>query len=207
MKLRIVGAACAVSLLASCAMLSAEAPLFTVADQDSAFVLAEGLWAAKEPDCKVDAATSAPGDHSCVDWARIRRASDGSWEVSFEGESESDGPLRLIVAAAAPRGTHARAPLYVAESVNQKNGEIGYGALAPRGEGEGPVKRLAVAGVSCSVATDDYSEIDGITLTREDGKVVKCIASTQGAVREAARRAAIETLATIGDNELVFVRP
>ena len=106
MKLRIVGAACAVSLLASCAMLSAEAPLFTVADQDSAFVLAEGLWAAKEPDCKVDAATSAPGDHSCVDWARIRRASDGSWEVSFEGESESDGPLRLIVAAAAPRGTH-----------------------------------------------------------------------------------------------------
>ncbi len=207
MTLRVVGAALAASLLASCAMLSAEAPLFTVADQDPAFVLAEGLWAAKEADCTIDAAKSAPGDDTCVDWARISRAADGGWVVKFEGDSESDGPLRLIVAAAAPRGTHPRAPLYVAESVNQKNGEIGYGALVPRGEAAGPVTRLAVAGVSCSVATDDYGAIDGIALTREDGKVVKCIASTQAAVREATRRAAIETLATIGDNELVFVRP
>jgi hypothetical protein len=206
MRTRAVYVALAASALSACAMLTAEAPLFAVADQDPAFAFAEGLWAAKEPDCNVDPARSHPERESCLSWARIARAPDGAWAVTLVGEK--DGPLRLIVAAAAPRGSHPRAPLYVAETVNQKNGEIGYGALVPRGETEGPVKRLAVAGVSCDVTSGDYGEIDAITLTRDkDNKIVKCVATSQGAVREATRRTVIATLATIGDSELVFVRP
>ena len=202
---RIVCAAIAASLLSACAMLSASAPLFAVADQDPAFALAEGLWAAKEADCKVDPRSSKPERDTCLDWARISHAPDGAWIVS--GLTADEAPLRVVIAAAAPRGSHAMAPLYVAESVNQKTGEIGYGALVPRGDQTGAVKRLTVAGVSCDVATGDHGEIAAITVTREDGKVVRCIAATQDAVREATRRAVIDTLATLGESELVYVRP
>ena len=205
MLLRVVGAALAAGLLSSCAMLSANAPLFTVADQDGAFALAQGLWVAQEADCKVDPRHSRPEQKSCLDWARIARAPDGAWIVSSTG-GEDDAPLRVVIAAAAPRGSHVLSPLYVAESVNQKDGEIGYGALVPRGDLSAGVKRLAVAGVSCDVITDE-APIDGIVVTREDGKVVRCIASTQAAVREATRRAVIDSLVTFGDSELVFVRP
>jgi hypothetical protein len=55
------------------------------------------------------------------------------------------------------------------------------------------------------VVTDD-TPIEGVTVTRDGGKVLRCIARTQAAVREATRRAVIDTLGTLGDNELVFVR-
>ena len=205
MRVRVVGAALAAVLLSACAMLSAEAPLFTPVDQDPAFALAEGLWVAQESDCKINAQRSNPQQKTCLDWARITRANDGAWIVSSTG-GDDDAPLRVVIAAAAPRGSHLLAPLYVAESVNQKDGEIGYGALVPRGDLSAGVRRLAVAGVGCDVVTDE-APVDGITVTKEDGKVVHCTAKTQAAVREATRRAVIASLADLGDSELVFVRP
>lgn len=203
MRFRVIGAALAAGLLSSCSMLSADAPLFTVADQDPAFVLAEGLWVAKEADCAVDPAKSKPEQDTCLDWARITRATDGAWIVSSAGETH-DEPMHIVIAAAAPRGSHTLAPLYVAESVNEKSGEIGYGALVPRGDTSDGVRRLAIAGVSCDVV-DDEEPIAGITVTR-DGRNVRCIATTKTAVREATRRVVIASLNDFGEDELVFVR-
>lgn len=202
--LRLVSAALAAGLLSSCAMLSAEKPLFSPADQDPAFALAEGLWVAQEADCKVNPQHSRPERKSCLDWAHIARAPDGTWIVTSPDHGDDD-PIRVTIAAAAPRGTHTLAPLYVAEAVNEKSGEIDYGALVPRGDLSAGVKRLAVTGVGCDVISDD-APIDGITVERQDGKIVHCTATTQGAVREATRRAVIAGLPDLGENVLVFVR-
>lgn len=190
--------------VSACTMLTAEAPLFAPSDQDPAFTLAEGLWVARDADCKVNPARSRPTRKSCLEWVRVKRADDGAWLVSDASDAAADVERILFMAAAPATG---RAPLYVAESVNAKTGAINYGAVVARSEGEGSVTRIAATGVECAVAYGDWGEISGIDVTREDDKVVRCVARTQGAVREAVRRAVIVALPTIGTNELVFVRP
>lgn len=190
----------------ACTMLTAEAPLFAPSDQDPAFTLAEGLWVARDSDCKVNPAHSRPARKSCLEWMRVARAADGAWLVSDATDSAGGDDAEHIVFVAAAPAT-GRAPLYVAETVNARTGAINYGAVAARSDGDGPVTRIAATGIECAVATGEWGDIAGIAVTREDGKVVRCVASTKDAVREAARRAAISALPTFGTNELAFVRP
>jgi hypothetical protein len=194
--------------LSACTMLSAPAPLFSPADQDAAFALAEGLWVARSPDCKVNPARSRPERDTCLDWARVDRLPDGAWRVSSV-EKDDDDTMRILFAPAAPRTGEDRAPLYVAETVNEKNGEILYAAIVARGEtgATGPVTRIAAAGVECHVAYGDWGDIDGVDVVREDEKVVRCIAKSKDGVREAARRTAVSALPTLMDHEFLFVRP
>jgi hypothetical protein len=194
-------------LVSACTMLSAPAPLFSAADNDPAFAPPEGLWAIRNPDCKVNPARSRPSRETCLDWLQISRTPDGGWRV-VSVKDPADAPVRLSVAAAAPKRTEAtRAPLYVAEAVGETNGEITYYAVVPRGDEERPFNRLAVAGVECAVTYGEWGEITGILLEREDGKVIRCTAQSRDAVREATRRAALAALPTLYESELVYVRP
>ena len=67
-------AICAALALSGCAMLTAEAPLFSTADQDGVFALSTGLWAHREDDCTLDPAGSSPEKKDCIDWARSGQA-------------------------------------------------------------------------------------------------------------------------------------
>lgn len=207
MSARVLKVIVLTATLGACTMLTAPAPLFSAADNDPAFAAPEGLWAIRNPDCKVNPARSRPSRETCLDWLRMTRTADGAWRAESV-EDPADAPVRLHVAAAAPRRTDgAHAPLYVAEAVGETSGEITYYAVVPRGDVEHPFARLAVTGVECAIAYGDWGEISGILLEREDGKVVRCTAQSKGAVREAARRAAVAALPTLYESELVYVRP
>jgi hypothetical protein len=198
-----LAAAMAVS---GCAVLSAPAPLFTPADQDGVFVLEEGLWAHRPADCKVDPARSNPQRKSCLDWARIVRASDGGWRGEpATREDEDDAPIRFVVvpATAAPAGV--RAPLYVAEGATEKDPGPNYAAIIPRGRAPGPVRRFVLVAITCDAVIRD-GEVPDITIRREEDRVVGCTATTKDAVRDAARRAILSDLPVIGEEELIWAR-
>ncbi len=197
----------AFGLLAACTPLTANAPLFTPADQDPALALAEGWWVARDADCKTDPARSRPDRESCLDWARITREADGRWLLSFQ-PGEDDDPLRVVLSPAVAKGARAIAPLSVAEAVNVNTGAIAYAGFVARGEPavDGLVRRIAVAPVTCDLI-EATGGIEGVEFVREDGRVVRCIAGTQAAVKEAARRAALDALPILGESDLTFVRP
>lgn len=204
--IRSVVTALAAVALGACTMLSAPAPLFTPADQDSAFALAEGLWVTRPSDCKVNPARSRPQRETCLQWAHVSRTPDGAWLVTSV-EDADDAPLRAIIVPAAPPDATARAPLYVAETVGGEPAEINFAALIPRRESDGgAVTRLALVGVECAVVSDAWGPIAGIEVTREDGKIVRCTAVTKDGVREAARRAAIAGLTALDETDFLFVR-
>lgn len=197
----------ALGLMAACTPLTATAPLFTPADQDSALVLAEGWWVGKDADCKVNPARSRPERESCLDWARITREPDGRWLLSFQ-PGEDDDPLRVVLAPAVAKGSRAIAPLYVAEAINVNTNAIAYAGFVARGERseDGLVRRIAVAPVTCDLI-DATGGIEGVEIVREETRIVRCIAGTQAAAKEAARRAALDALPILGESDLVFVRP
>lgn len=196
-------AICAALALSGCAMLTAEAPLFSTADQDGVFALSTGLWAHREDDCTLDPAGSSPEKKDCIDWARITRESDGAWRIEFLDEEE--GPLRFVVVPASASEAEAVAPLYVAEATGGKEPGPAYAAIVPRGSLQAPVKRLVMTVVSCASILRE-GDIPDITVKRDDGRVIGCTAKTKAAVREATRRAVIADLAKLGEEELVWVR-
>jgi hypothetical protein len=193
--------------LAACSPLTAEAPLFSPADQDAALVIAQGLWVGRDADCKVNPAHSRPERKSCLDWARITREADGRWLLTFVPDDE-DGPMRVVLAPASARGSRTIAPLYIAEGVNTKTGAIAYAGFVARGERDvdGAVRRFAIAPVTCDIV-ESAGGVTGVAMVREDDRIVRCVAASQEAAKEATRLAAIDALPILGENELVFVRP
>lgn len=194
----------AAMLLSACAMLTAERPLLSPHDQDATFTLAQGLWAHRDADCAIDPATTGPDQKSCVDWARIVREGDGAWRIEFIGED--DPPLRFVVMPAVKAEAGRIAPLYVAEATSSKQPEPAYAIIVPRGDLSTPVRRVAFEAIACAPLQRDGDPADIVFTRGEDGRVTGCTAKTKDAVRDAARRAAIDALTELGDNEVVFVR-
>lgn len=204
----------AVVALGSCSVLTAPAPLFAPADRDGAFALEEGLWAFRDRDCRTDPTRSAPARKSCLDWTRIRRLEDGSWIAEpARPEDAGDAPIRFDVYPASAAEPGGRAPLYVAEGRTEEDEGVNYAAIVPRvrgGDGgpdsrTGAVRRVALVLLECNVILREGDMAD-IVFQRSDGRISGCVAMTKDAVREAARRSTIASLATLGDEELVWVR-
>jgi hypothetical protein len=135
------------------------------------------------------------------------------------------GPMRMIIAPAVERALgDGYAPIYVAEidppDEGDRTGHISYAVIAPIGAM--PATSMLVVG---SIGCDDIlrdGPIDGVTVsynartTEPQGgdapesveQVIDgCSASTQAAVREAARRAVIENLEEMTQARFVYVRP
>jgi hypothetical protein len=202
--MRMMSGVLAMLVFSGCAMLTAERPLLAPQDQDKVFTLAEGLWAHRESTCTVDPATTGPENKDCVDWARIVREADGAWRVEAIGED--DPPMRLVIIPAVTSEAGRLAPLYVGEATSAKQQEPAYAVIVPRGDLSAPVRHVAFDAISCTPLLREGEPAD-ITFTRgADGRVTGCAAKTKEAVRDAARRAVIDALTTLGDEELVFVR-
>ncbi len=217
--------------LGACAQLGADAPLFTVADQTGAPPLTEGVWVSGEADCPFDQiATLERFPPGCTPF-EVRRDADGAWLFLHrldlaEEVTEADrlsaeahpGPLRLILAPAVERPIPADfyAPLYLAELDDEDDPgtRVLYLAIAPRGPLPATSLETFIA-VSCDAALRD-GPIAGVTAVYEDStgadgsparNLRSCTATTQAAVREAVRRAAIEDASNHDRPErFVFVR-
>lgn len=206
--------------LGACANLSAEAPLFSVADQTGPAPLAEGVWIALGEDCperNLLRIRRFPQQCSPIE---IDRLPDGAWRVRYRvdlaigltreerasAEADAARIMRLIVVPAVERqSSDTYAPLYVAESAPQSaDDRVSYYVIVP--QGTLPAESiLLLSGIGCADAlregpiagvTEQYTErVDELGVAHQD--LTGCVASSQAAVREAARRAVIENLATL----------
>lgn len=215
-------------LLSACANLTAEAPLFSVADQAGPPPLAEGVWIALGEDCPERNLTrSGRFPKECAP-LEIDRTADGAWRVRARAdlaagltreerqsaEADAERIMRLVIAPAVERQiADAYAPLYVAESAPQTAEEhVSYLLIVP--EGELPARSaMVLGGIDCATALRD-GPIEGVAeryTERVDAQgntsreLSGCVASSKAAVREAARRAAIENLATLHDARYAYV--
>ena len=214
----------AAAALAGCASLSAEAPLFTPADQIGPAPLTEGVWIQIREKCPARNARRRGRLPAACAPADLSRLSDGAWQLRVQdhvdpdpedAEHETPRAYRLIIAPATEHRTpDAYAPLYVVEYQPLDVVEPvkpRYVVVAPVGEMPARQFRL-IAEVGCVTILLD-GPIEGVTETRDEkGTITGCIASSQGAVREAARRQTIQSLGSLlsepGDGERwLFVRP
>lgn len=191
-------------LVTSCALLTAEKPLLSAADQPPGFALAEGLWVGRETNCDADPAQHKPGDGSCLEWFEVRRDGDEGWKLDSPDGKEETIRFKTIAAATAPVG--GVAPLVVGEALMRKERQPVYALIVPRGI-EQPIQRLAVVVISCDDVLRD-GDVPGVAVVREGDRISGCTAASKEAVREAARRAALANLPTIGEagSEMRFVR-
>jgi hypothetical protein len=117
--------------------------------------------------------------------------------------------LRMIIAPASETPNwQAYAPLYVAEYASDGTAHPGprYAVIAPIGTL--PATEIFVIGeIGCADVLRD-GPVEGVREVRDEAdRLIHCVASSQAAVRAAARRALIENLAQINDTRLLFVRP
>lgn len=226
-----LAAACLLFLAAGCAELTAERPLFSVADQTGPPPLTEGIWVNISEECPRPNLRQRRFPGECVPM-EIRREADGAWRVAIRidlisdfdrerrAEEEADpsnGPYRMILAPAVERPiTDSYAPLYLGELTtpgSEEPRDVGYAVVVP--SGELPATSAYIVGsISCiSILAD--GPIEGVTpeyTPRIDDQGVThqelsgCVASSQAAVREAARRAVVEGFDEIASRRLVFVR-
>lgn len=211
---RIWALALAAAMLAGCASLTAEAPLYTPADQIGPAPLTEGIWVQVSDECPLAIARRGGRLPKACGSMELRRLPDGAWIITpvnrSDGDSEDEmGPMRLIIAPATEHpSADAFAPLYVAEYTpvdpNARQ-RLGYAAIAPLGTM--PAEEMfIVAAIGCSDVLRD-GPIEGVSeALNEQGERIGCIASTQAAVREATRRAVVENLNYLDDARLVLVR-
>lgn len=210
----------------ACASLTAEAPLFTPAEEPPP--LTEGVWITINDDCHERNLRRQrfPIDCGPLD---IRREPDGSWHARFRPDLVSgltreelaeagNGPraFRAVLAAAVERSTaEAYAPIYVAEltPLEGETRSIGYSVIAPVGALPATEMRF-ISSIGCIDILLE-GQIEGITEEYEetvdaDGQssrtLKRCVAATQAAVREAARRAVIENIDELTQQRYVFVR-
>lgn len=222
-------AAFLVLALGGCAQLTAERPLFTTADQGQP-PLTEGIWIGIGEGCAEYNVRRRrfPSDCGPLD---LRRDADGAWlaviradlvsdltasERAEAEEDKSNGPYRIIFAPAVERSLgESYAPLYLAELDSQRDegNSVSYAIIAPIGAMPATEMRLA-AMIGCDAILRDgpIAGIEPRYETRIDDEGVShqdlkgCTASTQAAVREAARRAVIENLNELTQRRYVFVR-
>ncbi|MBL8551947.1 MAG: hypothetical protein JNJ73_18305 [Hyphomonadaceae bacterium] len=211
--------------LGGCASLSADAPLFAVADQVGPAPLEEGVWIWPGEHCSArNAKRRGRLPAKCLP-GELRRSADGAWTFRFQDhvplresadEPEMPRAYRLIIAPATHvRAADAFAPLYVAEYAPAEPTDTvqSYALIVP--VGTLPAREFRIETTLSCTAIDREGPIEGITITRnESGETITaCKATTQDGVREAARRAAIEGLNGMLANpneegaRLLFVRP
>lgn len=207
--------------LGACANLSAEAPLFSVADQIGPSPLVEGVWIALSENCPERNLSRRRFPQECSP-VEIDRLPDGAWRVRYRvdlavgmtreerarAEADAARIMRLIIVPAIEHpAPDAYAPLYVAESAPQSaEDHVSYFVIVP--QGTLPAESIFVlTGIGCAAALNE-GPIEGVTeqyteRVDESGaahqELSGCVASSQAAVREAARRAVIENLATLFD--------
>lgn len=160
--------------------------------------------------------------------ARLRVDLVYGLSVQERAESEETaGPYRLIVAPAVERDdADAYAPIYIAETTRADASGVSYMIIAPLGE-KPAASALIVPSIGCADilrdgpiegVTPEYSTTErpvvepGASAAIESGEqrpptLSGCIATTQAAVREAARRAVIENLDEMLGRRFVYVRP
>jgi hypothetical protein len=201
----------AAATLGACASLTAEAPLFSAADEDAA-PLVEGVWVRVSESCPrqtIEAQGPLPDGCLSID---LRRTSAG-WAIQTPAPSaapafgEPPAEAYGVIASAMERDIDGlTAPLYLYERVER--GEDGafiirYDGIIPIGEA--PAREASVIfDISCGEVLAE-GPIAGVTQDfDEDGRTVSCTAHSQNAVRAAMRRAAIERLPYLHDSRLVL---
>jgi hypothetical protein len=224
-----LAAAFLVLAIGGCANLTADRPLFSVADQGPP-PLTEGIWIALGEECAEHNVRRRRFPKECIP-LEFRREADGAWRIAFRidlvsnfnsrerAEAELDaanGPYRLILAPAVERETgEGFAPLYVGEldQLRNEDDSVTYAVVAAIGAMPATEMRL-LGMIGCDDILRD-GPIEGITpdyQTRIDEDGVShqdlrgCTATSQAAVREAVRRALIENLDEIAKSRFVFVR-
>jgi hypothetical protein len=198
----------AVLSLGACAPLTAQAPLFTLADQASPPPLREGVWMQTDPACTAE--TAQRGENGCTR-IEVARSEDGGWLYTMRSTDENDvteeNAWRFVIASAVEteRGEEY-APLYVAEyvAIDQPEQPF-YAVVAPVGIMPASEVRM-VAMIDCDDALRE-GPIPGVEEQEGDEAFERlCIAGSRGAVREAARRATIENLSVLlGEDRARFV--
>lgn len=222
-------AALLVLALGACAQLTAERPLFSVADQGQP-PLTEGIWIGVGEECaeRYVRVRRFPSECAPLD---IRRDADGAWHVGIRIDLVSDltareradaeedannGPYRVIIASAVERAIgDGYAPLYLAELDSQRDesGAVAYAIVVPTGALPATEMRLAaMIGCEPTLREGPVPGIEPRYETRVDDQGVShqdltgCTATTQAAVREAVRRSVIENLNELTQRRYVFVR-
>jgi hypothetical protein len=213
----------AAATLSACTPLTANAPLFSVADQIGPPPLSEGRWVGLDEDkCTRAMATRHGGPASgCVIFT-VRHLPDGAWQLYGEGDDEHGKHhtmnVRFVITPATETASpDAYSPLYLAEyqssniaddppPANAPSSEVQYAMLAPIGTL--PATELFfIAEIQCDSILRD-GPIDGISQRHgDDGSQTGCVASSQQAVREAARRALVNGIARIDSDRLIYVGP
>jgi hypothetical protein len=216
--------------LAGCAELTAKAPLFAPADQIGPAPLTEGVWIAVGEDCPAYYARRRSGrfPSDCAP-IEIRRIEDGAWRIQLRidlisnlsakdrADAEAQyGPIRAVIAPAVERPpADGYSPLYVAElNPRSEDDRIGYAVIAPIGVMPA-TSALVIGSIGCAdilrdgpiagVSEQYAGHVDDSGQERRD--LTGCVASTQAAVREAARRSVIENLDEMQERRFTFVRP
>lgn len=245
---RRIAATLLAAALGACAELTADAPLFTPADQIGPPPLTEGIWISIGEHCPDYNARRRSGrfaaDCTPIELSRLQ---DGAWQARVrmdlvygvtraerdEAEQSDAGPYRLIIAPAVERAdSESYAPLYVVEmSPRTDSAHIGYMVVAAIGV-KPATSALVTGPINCQEILRD-GPIEGITVSygtrttepaadesapstaappgdapaESEPPVSGCSATTQAAVREAARRAVIENLEEMTQRRFVYVRP
>jgi len=194
--------------LGACAPLTAQAPLFTLADQASPAPLQEGVWMQTDPACTAE--KSQHGEDGCTR-IEVARGSDGGWLYTMRSTDENgvteENAWRFVLASAVETARDDEfAPLYVAEYVAiDAPDQPFYAVVAPVGIMPASEVRM-VAMIDCDDALRE-GPIPGVEEQVGDEAFERlCIAGSRQAVREAARRAAIENLPVLlGEDGARFV--
>ena len=213
MARNLIWACVSVLFLCGCAQMTAEAPLYAAADQVRPAPLTEGVWIFIGDKCPERMARRRghwPQDCGAM---RLSRTPDGAWLISpaEPPRADDDGgdrePMRAIIAPATEHpSTEAFAPLYVVEYAKASETAPQYAVLAPLGDL--PARDVFLVIVECNEILRE-GPIEGVREVRDESgeNVRSCIASNQHAVREAARRAAIENIGHVRERRVMFVRP
>lgn len=195
--MRHAGLIACLALLGACAPLTAERSLFSVADQIGPTPLTEGRWVQGGDGCAPGEAASEADACVTVDVARDR---DGAWLYTMRSSADevADSHWRFIIAPATEtaRGEDY-APLYLAEynSLDDETPPF-YAVVAPVGVMPAREVRM-VTMIDCDDVLRE-GPIPGVEERNAEEMFERlCVASDQAAVREAARRAAIENLALL----------
>lgn len=203
--------ALSVLALSACAPLTAHSPLFSTADQQGPAPLAEGLWVQETDHCRPEAHAQTAPD-GCAQ-SHVSRLPDGSWRFTMEQQKipggsggEDNQPLlewRLVVAPATERNLgQDYAPLYVAEYTASDDPSILYALIVPVGAVPSQ-EIILVPMIECDDVLRDGALPGVQEALGSDGRPRACYASNKRAVRQAARRVAIERLGDLASPEAI----
>lgn len=214
--------------LAGCVQLTAEAPLFSPADQIGPPPLTEGVWITIGEDCpERNARRSGRFPKACTP-IELSRLPDGAWSARHrvdlasgltrqeraEAELEAARTMYLVIVPGVERRSpDAYVPVYVAEiAPSAPDDKVNYAIIAPIGAMPA-TSMLVLAGIGCADALRD-GPIEGVTEQYTDRvdesgvahhELSSCVASSQASVREAARRVLVEHIATLQEQRYVYV--